>query len=109
MAKQVKTVKTQTVSVKTLKGVPDQLKALADIHADRAESYGMDYLRIGPSLLGMFPEGIELKSEQDLTRFVLFCQAHGKLLRYAARFKEGGHTDSLDDLSLYSQILRYVD
>ena len=102
-------MKTQTVSVKTIAGVPDQIKALADIHQDRQETYGQDYLRIGPSLLGMFPDGVELRSEQDMTRFALFCQAHGKLLRYAARFTQGGHGDSLDDLSIYSQLLKHVD
>jgi hypothetical protein len=57
----------------------------------------------------MFPEGVELSTPSDFTRFALFCQAHGKLIRYAARFAQGGHPDSLDDASVYSQLLKFVD
>jgi hypothetical protein len=79
------------------------------IHEERKGTYGQDYLNVGPSLQAIFPEGLELTSADDFTRFALFAQAHGKLLRYASRFKEGGHADSLDDVSVYAQLLRFVD
>jgi hypothetical protein len=60
-------------------------------------------------MAALFPEGVELKSPSDFTRFALFAQAHGKLVRYAARFAAGGHPDSLDDTAVYAQILRFVD
>jgi hypothetical protein len=52
---------------------------------------------------------VELKSPGDFTRFALFAQAHGKLCRYAATFAAGGHPDSLDDTSVYAQLLKFVD
>jgi hypothetical protein len=57
----------------------------------------------------MFPDGIELRDPSDFTRFALFLQAHGKLVRYAATFSQGGHPDSLDDSSVYAQLLKFVD
>jgi hypothetical protein len=57
----------------------------------------------------MFPDGVELSTPADFTRFALFCQAHGKLVRYASTFAQGGHPDSLDDNSVYSQLLKFVD
>jgi hypothetical protein len=59
--------------------------------------------------LGIFPDGLELKTASDFTRFALFTQCHGKLLRYAANFHRGGHAESLDDLSVYAQLLNYTD
>lgn len=104
-----KSVKTETVSVRTIGLVSDQIHQLAQLHQERDELYGVDYLRIGPSLLGMFPDGIELRTSSDFTRFALFLQAHGKLVRYAARFGKGGHVDSLNDISVYAQLLRHAD
>jgi hypothetical protein len=94
---------------KAVTTVAEQLKNVAAIHEERRGTYGQDYLNVGPSLAAIFPDGLELSSPQDFTRFALFAQAHGKLLRYAARFKEGGHADSLDDAAVYAQLLRYVD
>jgi hypothetical protein len=91
------------------KTVAEQLKDLASIHEQRSGLYGQDFLRVGPSLMAIFPEGLTLSTAEEFTRFALFAQIHGKLLRYAARFKEGGHADSLDDLAVYAQILRQVD
>ena len=90
-------------------GVVDHIQKLANIHRERQELYGQDFLQIGPSLMALFPEGVELKTADDFTRLALLLQAHGKLLRYCVNFKRGGHADSLDDLSVYAQLLRYVD
>lgn len=89
--------------------VADRIKKLADIHRQRSELYGEDYLRVGQSLMAHFPDGVILKTAKDFTRFALLLQAHGKMLRYTATFPHGGHADSLDDLSVYSQLLRHAD
>jgi hypothetical protein len=89
--------------------VSEHIKNLVAIHEQRKGSYGQDYLNVGPSLAALFPDGVELTTPEDYTRFALFLQAHGKLARYAARFKLGGHPDSLDDVSVYAQLLRFVD
>jgi len=89
--------------------VDSKLVELTKLHHDRSGTYGTDYLQIGPSLKAMFPEGLSLETARDFTRFALLLQAHGKLMRYAVRFHRGGHADSLNDLSVYAQILRHVD
>jgi hypothetical protein len=108
-ARQVKTVKTETISVRHVGSVDERFGELAQIHSDRHELYGDDYLRVGPSLAGIFPGGLELRTPADFTRFALLTHIHGKLLRYAARFHDGGSEDSLDDLSVYAQLLRHAD
>ena len=90
-------------------GVSDKLRGLAKLHDERQGLYGFDYLKVGSSLAGMFPEGITLNGPEDFTRFALLIHAHGKLLRYSSRFHDGGHEDSLDDLSVYSQLLSHAD
>lgn len=109
MARTIRTVKTETVSVRPVTDVADNLSALVQLHQDRSELYGDDYLRVGPSFAGVFPHGLELKSPADFTRFALLTHIHGKLLRYAARFHDGGHDDSLDDISVYAQLLKHAD
>jgi hypothetical protein len=87
----------------------ERIDALISIYDQRRGTYGEDYTHIGESMIGMFPNGLNLVSERDFTRFALLCSIHGKLLRYAARFKDNGHADSLDDISIYAQLLRSVD
>jgi hypothetical protein len=89
--------------------VSERLAELRTLHDSRNKLYRDDYLRIGDSLAAMFPRGLELKRAEDFTRFALFVACHGKLLRYAAQFTEGGHGDSLDDEAVYAMLLRYVD
>lgn len=101
--------KARQLSTTNVATVTQRIQDLAEIHGDRKATYGEDFLRIGPSLAAIFPEGVSLKTPEDFTRFALFCQAHGKLMRYGARFAEGGHPDSLDDLSVYAQLLSYAD
>lgn len=85
------------------------MRALIELHDQRGSLYGTDYLSVGVSLAGIFPGGVELHTASDFARFALFIHAHGKLVRYATQFSEHGHGDSLDDLSVYSQLLRHTD
>lgn len=57
----------------------------------------------------MFPRGLSLNTAEDFNRFALFVQLMHKLTRYAQALKTGGHRDSLDDLSVYAQMLAAVD
>jgi hypothetical protein len=109
MARQVKTVKHETVSVRTIDGVADNISHLRELHEERAALYGNDFLRNGAALIGMFPDGLDLRTQSDFTRYALLNQIHTKLMRYASRFHEGGHADSLDDISVYAQMLKHAD
>jgi len=89
--------------------VESNLNRVTELHRARRRSYGTDYKRTGPALAAMFPGGVYLETAKEFSRFNLLLQIHGKLNRYATRFKQGGHADSLDDISVYAQILRRVD
>jgi hypothetical protein len=89
--------------------VPDRLVKLADLYRERNKSYGSAYKFFGKTLLGMFPNGLKLETEDDFNRFALFVLLTGKLTRYARVFASGGHADSLDDTSVYSQMLAEFD
>jgi hypothetical protein len=94
-----------------VKSVPDMLKDLSKIHAERSSIYGDDFMHIGEVLLGMFPNGLHLQTSEDFNRFALFLYQVTKLARYAqnmAKFSTG-HPDSLDDIAVYSQLLQYFD
>jgi len=90
------------------KSVPQRLQELVELHQTRGALYRDDYIVLGQVMAATFPEGLTLKTPEDFTRFHLFTLLHGKLGRYA-KLWEGGHPDSLDDLSVYAQMLRKVD
>jgi hypothetical protein len=91
--------------------VPEQLRNLAKLYEERGAIYGDNYKHAGRRLLEFFPEGLTLKTADDFQWFHLFVHADGKLSRYAqSRMRQKrGHRDSLDDLSVYSQMLAETD
>jgi hypothetical protein len=89
---------------------PDKrLELLGDLFRDRNTSYGDSFTRFGPVMEAMFPQGLVLRSARDWNRAAVFLYIIGKVHRYAIRFHDGGHADSLDDISVYAQMLRYID
>ena len=91
------------------KSVPQALKDLGKIYEERNAVYGDNYLHFGQVMMGMFPRGLTLETEDDFNRFALFVWAASKLTRYAQSFNRGGHADSCDDASVYMQMLNEVD
>ena len=89
--------------------VAERLERLADLHEERDRLYGDGYLRTGAGMVAMFPKGLQLTTEEDFTRFFLLVHIYDKLRRYGDNFSSGGHADSLDDMAVYSQMLRRVD
>lgn len=85
------------------------LHSLANIYEERNATYGDSYHRFGEVLEILFPEGLTLKGANDFNRFIAYFNSMGKLVRYAPNFELGGHADSLDDCSVYSQMLRQLD
>jgi hypothetical protein len=89
---------------------PDErlLKA-ASLFKERNGQYKANYLRFGPTLAVMFPDGVRVQGAEELGRFLLFAHLFTKLTRYATNMNSGGHEDSLDDLSVYAMMLAEHD
>ena len=89
--------------------VPDMLRQSAQTYEELNKLYGDNYKRFGPDMALLFPNGIELISEDDHNRFGVFVQIVSKLTRYAENFRVGGHDDSLLDMTVYATMLRELD
>lgn len=89
--------------------VGEQLRKAAGIYDERNALYGDNYLRFGFIMERLFPDGLKIKTADDWNRLGMFVQASSKFTRYAANWDRGGHPDSLDDLSVYAQMLQEVD
>lgn len=85
------------------------LHAAADIFEERNKVYGDNFLHFGKTMAGIFPRGLKLETEEEFNRFCIFVQVVSKATRYGQSFKRGGHQDSLDDISVYSQMLAEID
>ena len=86
-----------------------QLENAAKIYQQRNKEYGDSYKSHGEVMNSFFPNGLELNSVEDFNRFCLFNAVIGKMNRYAQNFNIGGHVDSLDDASVYAQMLQEID
>lgn len=91
------------------KSVPQALADLGALFEERNALYKNNYFHFGEVLTGMFPEGLTLKTAEEFNRFALFLQIVHKSTRYANAMLSGGHADSCDDTSVYSQMLREFD
>jgi hypothetical protein len=91
------------------KSVPNRLTALGEIYKERNAVYGDTYKNFGKVMKGFFPGPITLTTEEQWNRMALFFHCADKLARYAGSFQRGGHIDSLDDNSVYSQMLQEYD
>lgn len=93
----------------TIKTVPDALADLGNIYRERNKVYGDNYKRHGDVMAALFPNGISLKTPEDHNRFGILTQCVAKLTRYCVGSYENGHVDTLDDLTVYSQMLQELD
>jgi hypothetical protein len=89
---------------------PDRaLKRLGNLFKERNALYGDNYLSHGKVMMALFSGKIPKQiTVEDANRFGIFTQMVSKMTRYANRWDEG-HQDSLDDLSVYSQMLSELD
>jgi hypothetical protein len=94
---------------KMTKSVPQALNDLGALYEERNALYKDNYKNFGKTLVGLLPDGITLKTEEEFNRFAIFMQMVHKQSRYAHSILSGGHPDSLDDISVYSQMLREYD
>ena len=91
------------------KTVPERLTALGDLFRQRGKEYGSGYLQMGHILNCIFPDGLVLSSIESHERYALWIQIFYKTIRYANNINKGGHSDSVNDISVYSQMLAEFD
>lgn len=108
MAKKTKRKAYEGVNRTRVATVPERLSNLGSIYADRNKVYGDNYKHFGKVMLGMFPRGATFATEEDWARLGVFVQAVAKMTRYGQSFAKG-HPDSLDDASVYCQMLQELD
>ena len=89
--------------------VDDFLKQADATYSERGEVYGESYKNFGTIVKALFPNGIVLKTVEDMNRWGVFQMMLSKLHRYANNFHAGGHSDSLIDLATYSAMLHELD
>ena len=85
----------------------ERLRGLAKLRDERKALYGDNYIRAGFAMAFMLGT-VTLRTPRDYIRFGLIAHQYSKMSRYSIQWKDG-HPDSLDDLSVYSQILATVD
>lgn len=96
-------------SSRKLPTVPERLKKLGALHQERGKIYGNDYKHIGKVYAGMFPRGLTLMTPEEFGRFSIHVMMTAKMCRYAQNMVNGGHADSLDDITVYAQMQRELD
>jgi hypothetical protein len=88
--------------------VPKRLQDLGDLFEQRGKVYGEAYKKYGEQAFLMIGP-ISLATPEDFGRLALVLQIIAKTARYTNNFGKGGHIDSLDDLSVYAQMLQEID
>jgi hypothetical protein len=91
------------------KTVPEILREGADTYEERNKLYGDNYKRHGAVMRALFPNGVNLHFADAHNRFGLLTQIVAKLTRYCENYNNGGHQDSLHDLTVYAAMLAEVD
>jgi hypothetical protein len=89
--------------------VPEALAALGKVYEERNALYGDNYKIHGIVMKGLFPNGLTLNSPADFNRYALLVMIVSKLSRYTNQFAFGGHADSLNDATVYTQMLQELD
>lgn len=84
-----------------IKNLQDALETFEE----KSREYGDGYQVMPKTLIAMFPQGVELESEDDFSRFASLLMCTTKLTRYASTFHNGGHKDSAHDLITYAAFL----
>lgn len=88
--------------------VPALLREAAELYEQRNKLYGDNYKKFGHAFWP-FLQNIQLKGPKDLNRLGILVQILAKVSRYCENFNEGGHDDSLQDITVYSAMLRELD
>lgn len=92
----------------TVRTAAEVLEEGAETYRTRGKEYGEAYCRVGKALASMFPEGVELVSNEDFTRFFLVTLSTMKMVRYCKSFNNG-HVESAHDAMTYNAMMVAFD
>ena len=81
----------------------------ANLHMEKNKEYGDGYKEFGKIIMSFFPDGLKIETPKDASRFAILNIIIAKLDRYCKNFNNGGHSDSLKDISVYAAMLQEVD
>lgn len=90
--------------MENLRNPADFLHAAAELFESRNEDYGNTWVMTGEVMKALFPDGINLQTEHDFSKFNTIQLMALKLMRICAHF-DSGHIDSLKDLQVYTAML----
>ena len=88
--------------------VPQALRAAAEIYEQRNAMYGDNYKKFGTWAQPLLAD-CNATTVTDVNRLGVLLQMLSKMSRYVENFNAGGHDDSLDDLVVYSMMLKELD
>jgi hypothetical protein len=74
---------------------------MAATYRDRNATYGNNCTKVGQILAILYPDGMQLKTADDFTRWHLVDWMVGKLTRFSC----GNHLDSIHDLAVYAAMV----
>lgn len=91
--------------------VSEQLRKNADLFEQRNVVYGSNYLSFGHVMMALHPDGLVLDTEDKMNQAGVWFHLVDKMSRYANHINRGmpGHSDSMNDISVYATIMREVD
>lgn len=89
---------------KLKKTVPEIMRDGAATYEARQKVYGDNYKNYGKVMMGLFPNGLTIDSEEAWIHLGSIHNCVTKLGRYCADIKKG-HKDSAHDLSVYAAML----
>ncbi len=89
--------------------VSEKFKVASDLFEQRAQAYGDNYWKCAHIMQTLFPDGLELNTEEDFIRKQFLEHIINKVTRYCNNFFLGGHADSSYDLSVYAMMLNAAD
>ena len=87
----------------------EALNDAAETFKDRQQVYKDNYLRLANAMVGMYPQGLTLHTQEDWIRLYFFMATITKMSRYATNWDDGGHTDSIRDAAVYAAMLQAWD
>jgi len=89
---------------------PDEiLMKAAKLFKSRNVEYGNGYKDFGKIMMTLLPDGVEIKTAEDASRYAILNIMIAKFDRYCKNFHKGGHKDSLRDIPVYCAMLQEID
>lgn len=89
--------------------VVENLKNLIAIREGKNSDYGEAHKKKGEVIVALFGGIPQFDSAEDLSRYGMLEFIASKMVCYCANFHNGGHADSLDDIAVYTQMLKELD